>query len=373
METSELDRRIGAEIDAAGAIPFSRFWERALHEPGLGYYRRPAARIGRDGDFVTAPALAPAFGRTLAGLLPLLAGLAGEGPRHRVIDAGAGEGHLLAGVASSAVVSGARDRFELVLVEAGAGLRERAQARLTALGQPAVILESLDELAALPRMPGLVIANELFDALPARWIRRTAAGLEECWVEKGSGGLVMVWRPIPVDAGLPPLATGQEATLAPGDETVLAALSAGIAAGIVLVIDYGYPAAVLYGPESPGNPPRGFLRGVLAPDLLAEPGTIDLTAHVDMSRLASLAGEVGLETLFFTDQVYLLLALGALDDPEPRSLRRLLHPEDMGGAFKCLALGKGVDPEVFRALGVRDRRQLLERPVVPEEEAPPGE
>ena len=97
----------------------------------------------------------------------------------------------------------------------------------------------------------------------------------------------------------------------------------------------------------------------LVDDLLRDPGDVDLTAHVDFTRVAGAARAAGLEVLRFTDQANLLLALGFLADREAAAAKRLVHPEDMGGAFKCLLLGKGVGPDAVAGLDVRDRKRLL--------------
>jgi SAM-dependent MidA family methyltransferase len=320
----ELEARLRSAIVSDGELSFARFMELALYDPDHGYYTRAAARIGRAGDFVTSPTLSAAFGRTLAGLLPRLARAADERGRLRVVDAGAGEGTLLAALTAAA----GPERVEPVLVERGAALRRRARERLAATS--ALALADTAALGRLGPAPGLVLANELFDALPARRLRRLGDRLEEACVTVAGGRLVEVWRPRPMEPGLDQLPHGRECCLALGVAELLADLAAAIGRGLVLVIDYGYPRPLLLDPQGPGNPMRGFRGGRLVDDLLASPGEVDLTAHVDFTKLA-----------------------------EAAAARRLIHPEDMGGAFRCLGLGKGLPEGALADLGVRDRRAQL--------------
>jgi SAM-dependent MidA family methyltransferase len=349
-EPGELEVRIRAEIRRSGPMTFVRFMHRALYEPGLGYYDRLQSRIGRGGDFVTSPTLTPAYGRTLARLVPRLRAATGTTGPFRVVDVGAGEGGLLAALAPAA-----GGEIEAVVVEPGDELRRRAAERVAASGVPVVALAAAAALAGLEPRPGLVVANEVFDALPARRLRREERGLEEAHVALAGDSLAEVWLEAEAEASLADLPPGRECCVTPGIRPLLADLGAGIERGLVLIVDYGHPRAVIRGSDGCGNPIRGFRGGTLAKSPIERPGEVDLTAHVDFSAIRDAAIAIGLEPIFFTDQTYLLLALGFLDDPAAPSARRLIHPEDMGGAFRCLALGKGIDPERIGDLPLRSR------------------
>ena len=344
-----IHRRIARE----GPVAFPQFMEWALGAPGTGFYTRAEAAVGRGGDFVTSPSLSPVFGRTLGRVVPRLVRATGV-EALRVIDAGAGDGHLAAALA--AVV---RPPIELVLVEPGPALRRRAAARVAAAGVAVLALELVSELAALPPRPGLVLANELFDALPVRRLRREREGLKECFVASAGGRLVERWLPCPQEPDLEDLPAGKEVCIAPGCAGLLEALSMGIERGLILIIDYGSSRGQIRAREGVGNPLRGFHRGALADDLLAEPGTIDLTAHVDFSALRRAAVAAGLRPLFYCEQTYLMLALGILEDAGASAARRLFHPEDLGGAFHCLALLKGLDAAALDLVPLRDHLAWL--------------
>ena len=157
--------RIRAEIAAAGGwISFARYMELALHAPGVGYYARGARQFGAAGDFVTAPELGSLFGRTLARQLQAL-----PGP---ILELGAGSGALAETLLKEL------DR-EYWILETSRALRER-QAR--APRQPACrFLERLPE-----RFSGVIVANEVVDAMPVHAVAWRANGVMERGV---SGGL----------------------------------------------------------------------------------------------------------------------------------------------------------------------------------------
>ena len=356
-----LQERLCEDIRAHGAMPFWRFMQRALYEPELGYYARADSRVGRAGDFVTSSSLSAAFGRTLGRLLPMLSGELGTGGLLRVVDAGAGEGGLIEAIAACPAATAMVDGLDLVALEPGAGLAARLRARLAGSGHALRLVSTASELAALEPASGMVVANELFDALPARRLRRLGSVFEEAHVGLSGGRLVEIWlriQPVPALSELP---EARECALQVGVEELLAQLAGAIERGLVLCIDYGYPAGLLYAADGPGNPLRGYHRGVAVSDLLAEPGTTDLTSHVDWTRIACQARQLGLDVLFFTDQASLLLALGFLDDPAARASRRLILPDDLGGHFHCLGLGKQLAPGAFGTLPMRDRKRLLEQ------------
>ena len=91
-----LVSKIGTEITSQGGwIPFSRYMEMALYEPGMGYYSAGAHKLGAGGDFTTAPELSPLFGAAIAStILPVLEGLRAQGLPAKILEFGAGTGKL---------------------------------------------------------------------------------------------------------------------------------------------------------------------------------------------------------------------------------------------------------------------------------------
>lgn len=362
MAEAPLSGRIKELIGRHGPLAFSDFMNLALYDPDHGFYMGSRRRAGRGEDFVTSPTCSTSFGRTLARLVPRLHAAMGGPPGLRLVDAGGGAGELLKPLAARARELVPEVALEAVLVERGHGRRSLAEASAGEAATVGVLwrwVAECRELGALAPMPGLVVANELFDSLPVRRLRR-GREVEELYVDVVGGHLVSVWRTAAtVDLGGRRLPRSRESTLAVGVEELMRALSSAVSRGLLLVIDYGSPARILDAPDGPGSPARGFRAGALVDDLLASPGEVDLTASVDFSRVDRAAVAAGWERLLFTDQYQLLLALGFLEDPDAVAAKRLIHPEDMGGAFKCLLLGKGVETAALSLSGARDRSRLL--------------
>ncbi|MDO9635355.1 MAG: SAM-dependent methyltransferase, partial [Thiobacillus sp.] len=176
--------------DADGWIPFSRYMEAALYAPGLGYYAAGAMKFGAAGDFVTAPEMTPLFGRTLAqAIAPVLAETGGE-----VLELGAGSGRLAADLMSELERLGALPARYCIL-EVSANLRQRQQETL-AREQPSLVgrAQWLDALPA--HFNGVILGNEVLDALPVEWVHWTDAGPRVRGVVREGDGFAWQDRPI---------------------------------------------------------------------------------------------------------------------------------------------------------------------------------
>ena len=163
-----VTRHITGRIEAAGGqIAFSEYMRLALYAPGLGYYSAGARKFGEAGDFTTAPEISPLFSRVLAGqCAEILAGLGGGD----VLELGAGTGAMAAGMLCELAARGELPgRYRIM--EVSADLRERQRAAIAARA-PALLdrVEWLDSLDAL-RMQGVVVGNEVLDALPVERFR----------------------------------------------------------------------------------------------------------------------------------------------------------------------------------------------------------
>src|SRR5690606_16841976 len=147
-----LVRRIVGEIERAGGwIPFARYMELALYAPGLGYYMAGARKLGREGDFTTAPELTPLFGRTLA---QQLAALAARG-LDEILEIGAGSGALAADLLLELErLDAAPKRYRIL--ELSPDLRERSRATLAQRAPQ--LIERVAWLNGLPpQFSGIVI------------------------------------------------------------------------------------------------------------------------------------------------------------------------------------------------------------------------
>lgn len=377
VHSDRLCAHIAAEImQAGGSIGFDRYMELALYAPGLGYYSAGAAKFGPEGDFVTAPELTPLFGRTLAG--PCAQWLAQLGADAWMLELGAGSGVLAADVLAALAQRGQLPATYAIL-ERSAELRER-QRQLLHRRVPE-LLDRVRWLDALPDVPidGVLLANEVLDALPVVRARRTDAGWRELRV---SGDAAQGFADTLAPAS--PELTGQleaiEAvlgqTLPPGYTTEIqpwlpawmASLGASFSRGAMLWIDYGLPRHQYYHPERATGTLRCHYRHRALDDPYRWPGLQDITAWVDFTALAEAAQAAGWTVAGYTTQAAFLIGAGieselARLDPVAdynvlQRTKRLLMPGEMGEAFKVMALGKG-DLEGPAAFDLFDQRARL--------------
>ena len=360
-----------ALIDAAGGwISFAQFMEAALYAPGLGYYAAGAMKFGAAGDFVTAPEMTPLFGRTLAhAIAPVLAETDGE-----VLELGAGSGQLAVDMLGELARLDALPARYCIL-EVSADLRARQQDTLAReLPELAERVHWLDVLPA--HVSGVILGNEVLDALPAELVH---------WTENGplSRGVIVegeafAWQDHPI---ADPLlrARADAMNLAPGylSEINLAAdaLTASLAQvmdrGVILMIDYGFSAAEYYHPQRHMGTLRAHYRHHALDDPFYLPGLCDLTAHVDFSAVARAGVAAGLALAGYTSQASFLLNSGLTELlmqtppahaaaylPQANAVQRLVSPAEMGELFKVIALSKGgIAPLAGFARG--DRRHNL--------------
>lgn len=372
-----MRERIGAEMTASGgAIGFDRYMELALYAPGLGYYVNGRRRFGREGDFVTAPEISPLFGLCLARqVAECLARLDGG----EVVEVGAGSGRMAADLLAGLADLGALPRRYRIL-EVSPDLRA-TQAATLAESVPA-LADRVEWLDTLPGADwqGVVLANELLDAMPVHRFRRTADGWQELFVERAGEGFADRWDSIRSPGLAPALAAIWPPEAPPGTgyrsevnlrmAPWLAAVSASLARGYLLLVDYGYAGREYYHPErSQGTLVCHFRHRVFS-DPYRLPGLQDMTANVDFSALARAAADAGLALAGYTTQAYFLIdngmdeLVGASDPSDVRrhlalvqGAKQLLLPGEMGERFKVMALARDVDTALrgFRSrdLGAR--------------------
>ncbi len=315
--------------------------DRFMARAAAAYYAAPRSPFGRGGDFTTAPEISQAFGEVLGAWCAVAWQAMGRPDPVILAEAGPGRGTLMADAlrAIAQVAPGFRAALRLHLVETSPALR---QAQRAALGDAVAAWH--DAIGALPDGPLLLLANEFLDALPIRQFVRGGDG----WVERfvADGGFVEAPAeappPLPADAPEGVVKEVAEAALA-----IAAALSARVAAqgGVALLVDYG-PAAPSFGDTLQAM--RAHERGL---DPLAEPGSRDLTAHVDFPALAAAARAAGAAVHGPLPQGLVLQRLGLmtraamLAQARPRlageilsGAERLVAAEGMGRLFKMLAI-----------------------------------
>jgi SAM-dependent MidA family methyltransferase len=363
-EDTGLLARIGDEIGRHGPMPFARFMEIALYDPDGGYYRAADARPGRGGDFITAPELHPIFGETLAAGIVETWQRLGEPDPFIVSEHGAGDGALAVPLLRAAAAVDARLARALRFrpVEVDRRRIEALRARLVEAGLDG----HLDPVGTdLAPFDGIVLANEVLDALPVHRIRRREDGLRELAVDVGPDGTLVETEIEPstpaiaerLEAEGIELAVGQTAEVCLAIDGWIAAAAAPIHRGLLLLIDYGAPAAELYDPvRRRDGTLRAYVRHQVHDDPYRHVGRQDLTAHVDVTAVERAAQAAGLTTVGITTQAEALVGLGierrlqAIQaDPTTTleaytlvraALLRLLDPAAMG-RFRVMAFGRG--------------------------------
>ncbi len=368
-------RRVVAHLlslidDADGWIPFSRYMEAALYEAGLGYYAAGAAKFGAAGDFVTAPEITPLFGRTLAhAIAPVLAETGGE-----LLELGAGSGRLAADLLGELARLGALPARYAIL-EVSADLRER---------QAATIRREWPELAgrvewldALPEhFSGVVLGNEVLDALPVELVHWTESGPQLRGVVRA--GEAFGWQDRPIGdpllrarAAALDLVPGYVSEINLAADALIASLGRMLERGLIVMIDYGFGAAEYYHPQRHMGTLRVHYRHHALDDPFHLPGLADLTAHVDFSAVARAGRAAGLTLAGYTSQAAFLLNSGLTELltqtppadaaawlPQANAVQRLVSPAEMGELFKLIGFSRGeVPPLAGFARG--DRRHSL--------------
>ena len=368
--SDRLSETIRKEIDTAGGwIGFARFMELALYAPGLGYYVAGTAKLGGDGDFVTAPEISPLFGRTLARQIAQLL----ERSTGLVLELGAGFGTMAADVLGELQNVDLLPRRYLIL-ETSPQLVERQQRTLQQ--QHPALKDRIEWISALPEnFEGVAIANEVLDALPVHLVAWRQDGLYERGVGWKDG---FVWSERPLRPG--PLRSAAEAIGAEADyvseislvaPALVRSLSAALRKGALLLIDYGFGRREYYHPQRTLGTLMCHYRHRAHDDPFFLPGLQDLTSHVDFTAVAEAGIDAGLKLLGYTTQAQFLVNSGITQLLEQQSgdattsrfaltagVQKLLSPAEMGELFKVIALGRGIEgPLIGFASG--DKSRLL--------------
>jgi len=367
-----LQHQIAAEIARNnGAIPFARFMELALYAPDLGYYSGGAAKLGKDGDFTTAPEISPLFGATLAQVAAAI--MAQTAPR--ILEFGAGTGKLAFDILSEAASAGIPVE-QYAIVELSGELRARQELALAAFPQ-VVWLDGFPDA-----FEGAVFGNEVLDAMPVSLISKTPDGWCELDVSIADGRFVYVERPagtatlaqiaaqVPDADALPVGYVSEIHGVASGFMRSLARMLTNGKGGAAVLLDYGFPGHEYYlGQRATGTLMCHYRHHAHA-DPFYLPGLQDITAHVDFTAMALAAQDAGLDVLAYMSQAAFLLGAGIGElllrsDPEQvrtylpqaSAVQKLVSPAEMGELFKVLVVGHQV--ELPDALLAADRSHRL--------------
>lgn len=351
---------------AGGAVAFWKFMELALYAPGLGYYSAGAQKLGRDGDFVTAPELGPLFAQCVAqATAPVLAEV---GDAAMFVELGGGSGRFVVDALTQLDALGVLPARYAIL-EPSADLRDRQRA-LVGAQLPAHLQDRVAWLDGPPQAPwaGVLFANEVIDALPTS---RFAIGQGEVFEEHvgldAQGGFVRIDRP--ADALLTaavrhverqldaPFADGYRSEVLPQLPYWIQAVVGGLTRGAMLFSDYGHPRREYYQPQRRDGTLRAFHRHRVGNDVFALPGLKDLTASVDFTALAEAGTGAGFELAGYSHQAGFLIGNGlaahvaghealARDEAARYGLRQqakqLTLPDGMGERFQVMGFERDV-------------------------------
>jgi SAM-dependent MidA family methyltransferase len=364
----------GQLVASGGWLSFERFMELALYAPGLGYYSAGSAKLGPGGDFVTAPEVSDLFGRCVARQCAAVLAVGGG----EILELGAGSGRM-AGVVlrELAALRVLPERYAILEVSADLAARQREHlAKLpAALGERVVWLERLPERP----LKGVILANEVLDALPCRRVSWGNGGVAEVGVAMSEEGFcdqsaaadeALTVACEEITAALPaPLPDGYTSEVCLRLTPWVLSLVQCLSRGLMLFCDYGLPRRHYYHPQRVSGTLRCHYRQRAHDDPYINLGVQDISAWVDFTRVAEAAAEAGLVVGGFATQAAFLLSVGiealvaeARDTRERVRLageaRRLLMPEEMGEAFKVIALTRDFE-EPLRGFALQDLRGSL--------------
>lgn len=360
--TELLSQKIMAEIVSRGGwMPFSRYMEMALYEPGMGYYSAGAHKLGAGGDFTTAPELSPLFGAAIVEtLLPILEGLKAQGLPTQILEFGAGTGKLADSILTRFHdLDFNLDRYDII--EISPDLAQRQEERLKQAVEKLAISTQCHWLSSLPsNFKGIILANEVIDAIPCDAI----IFQNGFWYWQGVSVVdgKLVWSAgNPVEQSLLPetLLTGNfsEGYLtelhAPANAWMLH-VAKQLDTGLFLTFDYGFPESEYYHAQRLEGTLMAHHRHHAIQDPFHLPGLCDLTTHVEWSQIARSALEEEVDDVYLSNQAsYLLdagigdiaLEIGDPSNPETflpisNSLQKLLSEAEMGELFKVFAFSK---------------------------------
>ena len=336
-------------------MSFNDYMQLALFAPQLGYYTGGSHKIGSAGDFVTAPSLTPLFGLTLARQIePVLRQSAGN-----VYEFGAGTGELavslLAGLQPDALQ-------HYYIMDVSPELKQR---------QLALIREKTpqhaDKVVFLDSLPdafdGVIIGNEVLDAMASEVMRWTENGIEQMGVSIVDDQFAWTQRPVSDERILAealriqPDKQPYTSELHLNQTAFIATLAQKLVRGAIIMIDYGFDEAQYYHPQRSMGTLIGHYRHHVVDDPFFWPGLMDLTCHVNFTAMAQAAVDNDLDLIGYTSQAHFLFNLGITEvllaeHPDVNSkaylqaasaMQKLVAPHEMGELFKVIAMGKGVD------------------------------
>ena len=338
-----------------GWISFAYFMNMALYAPGLGYYSGGAQKFGHGGDFVTAPEISPLFAKTLAlQAAQILAAMQGD-----ILELGAGTGKLAADLLLELQALDSLPKQYFIL-EVSDHLRQMQRETL----QEKLSQDLFKRVVWLEKLPvnfiGLIIGNEVLDAIPAHLIINTETGLCERGV---SFEQTFIWQDKPLQKGnlrdevsAYSLPSHYLTEVCPAATGLMNSLADCLKQGVILMLDYGFGVAEYYHPQRNQGTLMCHFQHYAHSNPLINIGLQDITAHVNFTAIAEAGVSQGLSLAGYCNQASFLINCGMLDilrktspsnmavyAPLTAAAQKLLSPAEMGELFKVIAFSKNFD------------------------------
>ena len=364
--SQRVHKHICRLIDTHGPLTFHDYMQAALYSPSLGYYSAGSTKFGSAGDFTTAPELSPLFGRSIAKQCVEVFHTM-DSPT--ILELGAGSGALAISLLQELQGSNQLPDHYYIL-DVSADCRQRQQHRFQQ--QAPELLSRVTWLDRLPEKPiqGIILANEVLDAMPVHKFRYMPNQLDEYHVTHHHETLT--WEILPCTNTVLNRAITHlniQSNQPYHSEINLALpswikhLSQCLSQGLILLIDYGFPRREFYFPERHMGTLMCHYQHRAHDNPLVFPGIQDITAHVDFTAVAEAAFDNGLTVAGYTHQAAFLASCGIHDLIQQESsnntsnIHTLLHPSEMGELFKCIALTRQIDHPLlgFRLLNQVER------------------
>lgn len=354
--TPSLKEEILRQIDESGPLDFAAYMELALYDPTRGYYARHHRQIGRHGDFFTSVSIGPLFGHLLARRFLRHWHDLGKPQKWRIIECGAHDGTLASDILTAihTLSPQAAAALEYAIAEPLNSLRATQNTKLARFEKNIRLVEHPRELAN-QILPGIAFGNELLDALPFHLVERQKTSWLELRVGRDHENSLAWTRHEITDhaliAALAPLGNdftnGHHAEIRTNFADFLRPLSTALERGLMIWIDYGFAAADLYHPLRHSGTLRTFSNHRAGDDPLADPGEVDITAHVDFTAVTQAAMQLGGTAINFHNQGAWLTELarewltereGIPSAAEILQFQTLTHPAQLGGKFQVLEI-----------------------------------
>lgn len=367
---NELEQAIASRIKSGGPIPFSEFMAEALYHPGLGYYTSPDTEIGKAGDFYTSPHLSPIFGALMGRQVDEMWHIMRKPSVFTIVEPGAGRGYLTLDMLRHLRHTELWDALRYVIIELNPSLKARQQELLKEFKNKITWVASPQKLHPFQ---GVIISNELLDALPVHLIEMTTDDLMEVYIDLEDGRFTeRLETPATeelvnyLDEFGIELPAGYRTEISLAIKDWMWQYAEKLIEGFIITIDYGYPAWDYYGEERSRGTLLCYYQHQTNEEPLKNVGEQDITAHVNFSSVKAWGEELNLLPLGFCRQGPFLVSLGLdsvmmefMKNPppggfDPLNVKGLIMPGTIGDTHKVLVQHKGTGSPKLKGFSMKN-------------------